>query len=86
MSSHTNTKKRAVKEANLRVSKLIYCKGFFWQYTLNRAYTEPAPRQIAQSRRAQHLIDIARHELGLPSVEYAGGSWIKYIYNERPKQ
>ena len=79
MSVHTNTKKRAIKKANNRVSNLIYCKGFDWQFTIDGFYTQPAPHKTSQHWRAQKLIDFARLELGLPSTEYKGGSWIKYI-------
>lgn len=79
MSVHTNTKKRAIKKANDRVSKLIYCSGFDWQFTIDEQYTQPASHKTSQMRRAQKLIDFARLELGLPQTEYKGGSWITYL-------
>jgi len=79
MSSHTNTKKRAIMKANARVSSLIYCSGFDWQFTIDGHYTQPAPHKSSQTRRAQKLIDLARLELDLPPTEYKGGSWINYL-------
>jgi hypothetical protein len=75
MSSHTNTKQRAIKKATARVSTLIYCSGFYWQYIVDGQYTQPAPLKACQTRRAQKLLDIARHELGKPQIEYTKGSW-----------
>jgi hypothetical protein len=79
LSVHTNTKKRAIKKAKARVSKLIYCGGFDWQFTINEQYTQPAPYKTSQARRCQKLIDFARLELGLSPTKYEGGSWINYL-------
>jgi len=70
---------QAIKKAKARVSKLIYCKGFDWQFTIDGQFTQPAPHKVSQYRRAQKLIEIARHELGLSQLNYIGGSWEQYI-------
>jgi hypothetical protein len=77
--THTNTKKRAINKANARVSSLIYCSGFDWQFTIDGHYTQPEPHSSCRARRAQKLIDFARHELGFPTTEYKGGSWLNYV-------
>jgi len=79
MSSHTNTKQRAIKKATARVSTPIYCSGFYWQYIFDGQYTQPEPLKACQTRRAQKLLDIARHELGKPPAVYKGGNWKKYL-------
>ena len=72
-------RKQAIQLAKARVSKLIYCKGFDWQFTIDGQYTQPAPHKTAQHRRAAKLVEIARHELGLTPLNYIGGSWEQYI-------
>lgn len=79
MSVHTNTQKRAIAKAKKRISDMIYCNGFDWQFTIDGQYTQPCPFKSSQTRRAQKLIDFARIELGLPPTEYKGGNWRNYL-------
>jgi len=73
------SRNQAIKKAKARVSKLIYCNGFDWQFTIDEQYTQPAPHKVSQYRRAQKLIEIARREMGLSQLNYIGGSWEQYI-------
>lgn len=77
--THANTKRKAIAKAKARVSGLIYCKGFDWQYAIDGHLTQPAPHKVTQYRRSQKLVEIARHELGLRPINYIGGSWINYV-------
>jgi hypothetical protein len=73
------TRDQAIKAAKARVSKLIYCSGFNWQFTIDGQFTQPASHKTAQHRRAEKLVEIARRELGLTPLNYIGGSWEQYI-------